>query len=85
MMGWGKTGTGGFEAPEGTAVDASRVDESLLGFSAWGGPCWPLGKGWMLGAHLRLTAMRSHLRPFNTTADSGSELALLADISFQSP
>jgi hypothetical protein len=84
MAGLGRTRTPSFEAPQGIAVDHSLVHGSLLGISAWGGPCWPLGNGWLLGAHLRFTTVRSHLIVFEES-DAGSELALLADISFQSP
>ena len=60
------------------------VHESMLGVSLWAGPSWTLGRGWMLGAHARITAQRSDLQLFGRS-DTASEFALLADISFQSP
>jgi hypothetical protein len=84
MMGWGRVRTAGFDGPEGTQFQSHRVNESLLGVSAWGGPCWPLGRGWMLGLHARVTGVRSDLK-LEGHSDTGSEVALLADISFQSP
>jgi hypothetical protein len=84
MLGWGKSRSAGFIPEEGTRVNTTMVHESMLGVSVWAGPSWTLGRGWMLGAHGRITALRSDLQLLGRP-DTASEFALLADISFQSP
>jgi hypothetical protein len=84
MFGWGKIQTRGFSSNEGAEVDSSRVYNSTMGLSAWGGPAWPLGRGWMLGPHLRFTMLISDLELLGAP-DVLTELAVLVDVSFQSP
>jgi len=76
MFGFGNVQTRGFVGPPDVSVTSSQLVDSVMGVSGWAGPAWPLGRGWMLGAHLRVTAL---IEPALT------EAALLLDLSFQSP
>lgn len=56
------------------------------GGSIWFGPSWPLGRGWLLGGHLRLTGLGTPWGVLPVDAPARfAEAALLVGFSFQSP
>jgi hypothetical protein len=86
-VGWTHWSPEKFYGEPNTRVAVSQHRDSGIGFGAWAGPAWPLGRGWMLGAHLRaVTLLHGGYRLLELgRGNSLFELALLADVSFQSP